>query len=237
MPALLSGELKDTAALLSQLGELLERYFGKRLRKNLWNTWGSLFGMLPKGGDHVWGVGADLCREGEIVSGLTCINRTEVPQEHVSVAAPMVYWNESSNECPSHTTFSPSGDSSTRAGGSKDLPAVPASEEESLDQPPSSVAWSPDETIDYILKYGGGYGPMLSSSRLFSFDNRMAPQAKERTMAQPNRDTIAKGAISMKMYCMYGTGIATERAYFYKSSCDKADSSDENISTCDVISH
>mmetsp|Transcript_35070 Transcript_35070/g.70894 ORF Transcript_35070/g.70894 Transcript_35070/m.70894 type:complete len:705 (-) Transcript_35070:2760-4874(-) len=227
VPALLSGELKDTAALLSQLGELLERYFGKRLRKNLWNTWGSLFGMLPKGGDHVWGVGADLCREDEIVNGLSCIKRTEVPPGKVEAPAPMVYWNESSNECPSHTTASPGAGT----GGSKALPAVPESEEQSLDPPPSSVAWSPDETINYLLKYGGGYGPTLSSSRLYSFDNRMHRRPPKEQWHNPIATPLPK-APSMKIYCMYGTGIATERAYFYKNVCGKAESGD-NISTCD----
>lgn len=231
VPALLSGELKDTAALLSQLGELLERYFGKRLRKNLWNTWGSLFGMLPKGGDHVWGVGADLCRADEIVQGLNCIPRDVAAEEQAAVPAPLIVWNASSSEGASLS--SSSDGSSPDIDRLRDIPAVPESEEESLNKPPSSTAWSPDETIDYILKYGGGYGPTLSSSRLFSFDNRMARKAKREQWHNPIATPLPK-APSMKLYCMYGTGIATERAYFYMSLNDKADSSDENISTCDV---
>ena len=35
IPALISGELKDTAELFPQMGELLEQYFGRRWRRNL----------------------------------------------------------------------------------------------------------------------------------------------------------------------------------------------------------
>ena len=227
VPALLSGELKDTAALLSQLGELLERYFGKRLRKNLWNTWGSLFGMLPKGGDAIWGVGADLCGEDEaLVNGLECAPR-HIDKRHGGEAlAPMVMWNESlSSECPLW-----SQDTSNKGADGADH-SVPENERESINQPPSSVTWSGAETMDYILNYGGGYGPTLSSSKSFSFDNKMKGRKGQEHYHNPIA-TALPDAPSMKIYCMYGTGIATERAYFYKSSCEEAGTSD-SISQCD----
>jgi len=224
VPALLSGELKDTAAMLSQLGELLERYFGKRLRKNLWNTWGSLFGLLPKGGDAIWGPGADLCGEDEVlVSGLKCVP-LEVADGAAS-QAPMVMWNESlSSEC----SFQPKGD----ANGVDHVHTVPESEQESMNRPPSSSTWSTSETIDYIQNYGGGYGPTLSSSKSFSFDNKMKGRKGQAHYHNPIATPLPK-APSMKIYCMYGTGIATERAYFYQSSCEEAGTSD-NISQCDA---
>ena len=224
VPALLSGELKDTAAMLSQLGELLERYFGKRLRKNLWNTWGSLFGLLPKGGDAIWGAGADLCGEDEVlVHGLQCAPKSEANAE-ATRPAPMVMWNESSSsEC--------SFRSSDHTNGADHIHTLPESEQESLSQPPASTTWSTVETIDYILNYGGGYGPTLSSSKAFSFDNKMGGRKGQEHYHNPIATPLPK-APSMKIYCMYGTGIATERAYFYQSSCDEAGTSD-NISQCD----
>ena len=226
VPALLSGELKDTAALLSQLGELLERYFGKRLRKNLWNTWGSLFGLLPKGGDAIWGVGADLCGEDEaLVDGLECAPRHTDKSHGGGALAPMVMWNESlSSECPLWSQ-------DTSINGADHVHSVPENERESIIQPPSSATWSAEETMDYILKYGGGYGPTLSSSKSFSFDNKMGGRKGQEHYHNPIA-TALPDAPSMKIYCMYGAGIATERAYFYQSSCEEAGTSD-NISQCD----
>ena len=51
VPALLSGEMKDTAALMGGMGSMVEHIFGRIRRQELWNTWGSLWCMLPKGGD------------------------------------------------------------------------------------------------------------------------------------------------------------------------------------------
>jgi phospholipid:diacylglycerol acyltransferase len=52
--ALLSGEMKDTSMLLGPVGEIAEQYFGRKMRKDMFATWGALWAMLPKGGDVVW---------------------------------------------------------------------------------------------------------------------------------------------------------------------------------------
>lgn len=52
--ALLSGEMKDTANLLGTIGDIAEQLFGRKLRKDMFSTWGALWAMLPKGGDVVW---------------------------------------------------------------------------------------------------------------------------------------------------------------------------------------
>lgn len=46
IPALISGELKDTAELFPQMGELLEQYFGRRWRRNLCKKGGFLLVSL-----------------------------------------------------------------------------------------------------------------------------------------------------------------------------------------------
>merc|ERR1712157_164383 len=138
VPALLSGELKDTAVLLNQFGVLLEQYFGRRLRHNLWTTWGSLFAMLPKGGNTLW-------------------------------PSPMIHFND--------------------------------------------TVWSTQQTIDYILQSGGGHGPTLSSSQIYS---------KPKQWHDPTTTPLPK-APSLRIYCMYGTGIPTESAYYYKPNTDTDD--------------
>jgi len=52
--ALMSGEMKDTSILLGPAGDIAEQLFGRKLRKDMFATWGALWAMLPKGGDVVW---------------------------------------------------------------------------------------------------------------------------------------------------------------------------------------
>ena len=54
LTALLSGEMKDTAAIMGTMGSMVERIFGRYHRRELWKTWGSLWNMLPLGGDAIW---------------------------------------------------------------------------------------------------------------------------------------------------------------------------------------
>lgn len=52
--ALMSGEMKDTSDLIGTVGDIAESYFGRKLRKDMFATWGALWAMLPKGGNAVW---------------------------------------------------------------------------------------------------------------------------------------------------------------------------------------
>lgn len=51
--ALLSGEMSDTI-IMGAVGTLLEQFIGRKARRSLFATWGSLYHMLPKGGDEMW---------------------------------------------------------------------------------------------------------------------------------------------------------------------------------------
>jgi phospholipid:diacylglycerol acyltransferase len=51
--ALLSGEMSDTL-FMGAVGSLIEQFIGRKLRRSLFATWGTLYHMLPKGGDELW---------------------------------------------------------------------------------------------------------------------------------------------------------------------------------------
>eukprot|EP00980_Cylindrotheca_fusiformis_P011277 scaffold2597_cov116-Cylindrotheca_fusiformis.AAC.5 len=51
--ALLSGEMSDTI-IMGAVGTLLEQFISRKSRRALWATWGSLYHMIPKGGDEIW---------------------------------------------------------------------------------------------------------------------------------------------------------------------------------------
>jgi phospholipid:diacylglycerol acyltransferase len=53
LTALLSGEMRDTAEL-SAFEPMLEQFFGRSKRKELFGTWGSLWTLMTKGGNWIW---------------------------------------------------------------------------------------------------------------------------------------------------------------------------------------
>ena len=188
IPALLSGELKDIAVLLPQLGDLLEVYFGRRQRRNLWTSWGSLYGMLPKGGDAIWGVGADLI-EGDDINELD-----EKAATKAAIAPTIVMNNSTGTEdiCTSSAGFDPSN---------------------------FKRSWSMQETVDYVFENGGDL-----ASTIFSSDAKSGWKKSSKDKRKHWSDPLATPlprAPSMKIYCLYGTGLPTERQYYYKLSCDK----------------
>jgi phospholipid:diacylglycerol acyltransferase len=208
IPALLSGEMKDTAAVFVQFAGLLEQYFGRRWRKNLWNTWGSLFGMLPKGGDAIWGIGSD------VVVGEDNFNEKNSTQFHNASELrnkyerfPIITWADDSTQNCTVAPFNETG-------------------------------WTMHDTLDYIYNYGGGYSDLIYSS-VFSHESKKG--WKKRTASLDKRkhwhDPIAMPlprAPSMKLYCLYGVGVPTERSYHYKLDCGKVIS---NQSTCSLGVH
>lgn len=210
IPALLSGELKDTAVMFSQLGELLEQYFGRRWRRNLWITWGSLYGMLPKGGDAIWGTMADLISGGET---------SPSSQEGSLGNAPTIVWNNGTDEiCPSVSSTLENAtpiDTTTKTDTDESFNLS------DLNIPPSRT-WSMKETIDHLHQYGGASSSIFSPDSKNGFKKRASSKDKRRYWSDPISTPLPR-APSMKIYCLYGTGIPTERSYFYKVSCGDFD--------------
>ena len=197
IPALLSGELKDTAAVFVQFAQLLEQYFGRKWRKNLWNTWGSLFGMLPKGGDSIWGVGADVVVGEDNFQQNGTEFRDASNLRNNSDAFSMIKWAEDSKVTCPNSSFNES-------------------------------SWTLHQTLDYIYNYAGGYSDH-TYSKIFSHESRKG--WKERTGSLDKRkhwhDPVATKlprASAMKIYCLYGVGVPTERSYYYKVDCEKVES-------------
>lgn len=55
VPALISGEMKDTIQLNALAMYGLEKFFSRKERLEMIQTWGGIPSMLPKGGDLIWG--------------------------------------------------------------------------------------------------------------------------------------------------------------------------------------
>jgi phospholipid:diacylglycerol acyltransferase len=202
--ALLSGEMSDTI-ILGTLGNLVEQFVGRKLRHSLWNTWGSLWTMLPKGGDALWSVRTDL---NDMLSSTDSL----INDSGGDGFSPMLVMTDTQSET---------------------LPEAPTCNKDNLLDPreenvvssalktfASQKAPSVKQTIDFLLKWGAGFGPSLSSPRLHSFDPMEKPSS--RTWHDLTRTPLPY-APNMKLYCFYGVGLDTERAYFYKRNTEDGD--------------
>mmetsp|Transcript_9886 Transcript_9886/g.17989 ORF Transcript_9886/g.17989 Transcript_9886/m.17989 type:complete len:590 (+) Transcript_9886:847-2616(+) len=262
VPALLSGEMKDTAVLLGTVGSMAEQFFGRRVRKDLWNTWGSLWAMLPKGGNAVWGIGADTCDETTYPDGLTCRpidegteNRTKSrPQQiHDNSFIPFV----SITDASSATHLPRRAEALVHKSRVTDfVEAVPDLDVSLPDQRKLNIQdleektgdlsiefsnlvydfsqianVSIEETLLFLHDYAGGYGSKSSSANLHPLlDNetseqttkKSGPSQKSRWWHDPSLTPLPY-APDMKIYCMYGHGLGTERAYYYQRAPGRTD--------------
>lgn len=185
--AILSGEMRDTS-MMGPLGDLVENFFGRRLRRDLISSWGSLWAMLPKGGEAIWGVGEDMC---------SSRNATDphCPLENLS---PMLAMTDA------------------QVGINTSLalhPKLQAAVQTVLDRQTHTTS----ELLDFFQLYGGGHGMDTSMSRLLSLYG--SEKASPRTWHDPSRTPLPH-APKLKIYCMYGSGLDTERAYFYRRNTD-----------------
>lgn len=182
--ALLSGEMSDTV-FLGTMGSMVEQFFGRRPRRDLWTTWGSLWSMVPKGGDGLWGSGADMC-ESRTTDDPFCpesgersplIAMTDSPKSDTVEGQNQVLWKHCVQELLKKQSH------------------------------------SSESILAFLLSYGGGLGPGIAASKDFSLKGNEKPSS--RTWHDPTKTPLPY-APNMEIYCLYGVGVGTERAYYYK---------------------
>jgi phospholipid:diacylglycerol acyltransferase len=227
VPALLSGEMKDTAALLGPMGNMIERVFGKKDRKELWTTWGSLWEMLPKGGDAIWGMSHDVIKKDSLASEYhdpQSIDRLDLDKVCMDESCNAALDRKTTNDTPyreipegqlSFITFT--NHLSGFNENESDVLVLEDGINNNVDgYKPSDKEWTITDTIKFLIKSGGGYGGSLHAPKSIS------PRPDSESWNNP-LVTPLPYAPSMKMYCLYGVGIETERAYFYQKTVPSLD--------------
>lgn len=186
----------------------------------MWITWGSLFGMLPKGGDAIWSSGADLMYGEDSNESQESLTKTSI--------SPTVVWNNGTDEiCPSALTVphntSPTSEAPMNGEG------LTLSE---LNIPPSRT-WSMTNTIDYLFEHGGGSSSIFSPDAKQGWKKRASSKDNRKHWSDPVATPLPK-APSLKIYCLYGIGLPTERSYYYKVDCENLEgtSNIEQNQTC-----
>jgi len=201
VPSILSGEMKDTNIVHGMFGPtVIEQFFGRKLRQELWSTWGSLWSMLPKGGDAIWGPGADMCNETSVVDGVECKERTD---------------DATYNNFASLVQFTDHGSKGKECSNLA---------ENVIEKFGREQRHGVDATIDLLTKWGAGYGKSLANTWFVSYNTQ--ERSSPKTWHDSSR-TPLPNAPNLKIYCMYGTGLDTERAFFYQHN-DNLSSKEEN---------
>lgn len=188
--------MSDTV-FMGAVGNLVESFIGRKLRQELWATWGSLYAMLPKGG--VWGnniiemtdiqeVEKEVRKEDK--KRLKTEEEARIKEENARLKADLKKSKESiMNEALKDTIL------------------------EAMNSFASRRTHSASQVIDFLLKWGAGQGPNTSPARLLSFDHQH--KDGEKTWHDVSRTPLPH-APKMKIYCLYGVGLETEKGYFYK---------------------
>ncbi|CAK9438804.1 uncharacterized protein LODBEIA_P30280 [Lodderomyces beijingensis] len=185
IPALLSGEMKDTVQLNALAVYGLEQFFSRRERVDLLRTFGGVASMFPKGGDVIWG------------------NLTYAPDDPVNTFE--TNDTDITMDGPKSGSFG-SFIQITRKDGNEANFTIEQSLHELLAEAP---AWYSKRVRE---NYSGGIA--RTARQLAANNHDQSKWANPLEAALPN-------APNLKVYCFYGVGNPTERAYKYVPA-DKA---------------
>ncbi|EXJ85703.1 phospholipid:diacylglycerol acyltransferase [Capronia coronata CBS 617.96] len=174
IPAVLSGEMKDTAQLNAFAVYGLEKFLSKEDRAELFRAMPGISSMLPKGGEAVWG------------------NSTWAPDDLPS--------SQQNTSYGVFLSFGPKQNSTKLPG--KNLTMT--------------------ESMEYLMnitepwyqnQVKGSYSHGVAHTKAEVERNEDDP----RTWLNPLEARLPH-APDLKIFCFYGIGKATERAYFYKNN-------------------
>ncbi|CAB9507140.1 Phospholipid:diacylglycerol acyltransferase [Seminavis robusta] len=222
--ALLSGEMKDTV-IMGTIGKMTEQFFGRKLRKDLFNTWGSLWGLLPKGGERIWDIGADVCYGVSDPEDPFCKDRVKAAKEgttYDSIPFLLLHDAEETNKEEPEECTSDDEEAEDECPLLVETIFEIPEDDGSINATISAFAQTKEATtgnvINFLREWGAGFGESLSSASLYKdYGNVKAkPKNKPKVEWLDASITPLPYAPNLKIFCLYGVGLDTERNYFYK---------------------
>ncbi|KAF9117839.1 hypothetical protein BGX30_005023 [Mortierella sp. GBA39] len=199
LAAVLSGEVRDTAQLGVVSAYVLEKFFSRRERADLFRSWGGLSSMIPKGGNRIWGTISGAPDDGTHDEEETVMNEKIAKSE----------------ETPGATTKGSYGEQSPTFG------AMLAFAEGS-----NMENYGMDESMGLLSKMAGDdYNAMLAHN--YTVGASVTQKQMDKTTKDPASwtnplEATLPYAPKMKIYCLYGVGKSTERSYTYNRVSDLA---------------
>ncbi|SCW00363.1 LAFE_0C02542g1_1 [Lachancea fermentati] len=177
VPALISGEMKDTIQLNALAMYGLEKFFSRKERLDMIQTWGGVPSMVPKGGDLIWG---------NLFTSLE---------------------DELHNNTDTYGKFIRFERASTTKYSERNL-TMTDSIDLVLELAPT---WLRDRVKD---QYSFGYA---------TTEAEMRANEKHHSHWTNPLEVPLPDAPDLKVYCFYGVGNPTERAYVYKEELEHPD--------------
>ncbi|GEQ72793.1 hypothetical protein JCM33374_g6481 [Metschnikowia sp. JCM 33374] len=188
--ALLSGEMKDTVQLNYLAVYGLEKFFSKKERLDMLRTFGGIPAMIPKGGSTIWG---DTTNSPDDPSN-------ELLTEDVDVKI----------EGPKNHTLGKFIRYRSRAESANAEAGITQNEEDfTLDETIEKLLEISPDWLTNRIKENYSYGIARTAEELKRNNNDASKWSNPLEIELPN-------APDMKIYCFYGVGNPTERAYTYK---------------------
>eukprot|EP00532_Pseudo-nitzschia_australis_P010673 CAMPEP_0168234572 /NCGR_PEP_ID=MMETSP0140_2-20121125/18336_1 /TAXON_ID=44445 /ORGANISM="Pseudo-nitzschia australis, Strain 10249 10 AB" /LENGTH=761 /DNA_ID=CAMNT_0008167371 /DNA_START=88 /DNA_END=2370 /DNA_ORIENTATION=- len=200
--SLMSGETRDTI-FMGGIGSVVEHFIPRKARRDLWTTWGSIWSMIPKGGDALWSIGADFPQTQSCDDTDTCAWHQDDIKKNLIVLSPDSVDDGTSND-PIHCNRNDLLDQESES-----------TVNHALQQFASGIGHTTQNVIDFLLTWGAGLGPTASPAKLYSFAQNPREDPSTRTWHDITQTPLPY-APKMKIYCLYGVGVDTERVYFYK---------------------
>lgn len=187
LPAVLSGEMKDTAQLNAFAVYGLEKFLSRHERAEIFRAMPGISSMLPIGGDAVWG------------------NDTwapdDLPGQNVSFGTFVNFRYQNITDAHKNLTV--------------------------------------EESLPYLFKHSEKwYKDMVLRS--YSHGVAHTKEEVEKNQHVPSKwinplETRLPLAPNLKIYCFYGIGKPTERAYFYRHDTDPTTKTNVTIDTAATI--
>jgi Lecithin:cholesterol acyltransferase len=178
--------------------------------------------MYPKGGDELWGIGADISPpKADSESSLVDDSSREKLLVFSDYEAYTTARNDGSNSSVIY-----------EISCNRDDLVDPKSEllvNQVLNQFGSKKGNGVQDTIDMLLTFGGGLGPGTCAQKHYAFSHHNESPRDFRTWHDVTQTPLPK-APQLKIYSLYGVGALTERSYYYKHNLEDAQSAVDNTS-------
>ncbi|KKY23195.1 putative phospholipid:diacylglycerol acyltransferase [Phaeomoniella chlamydospora] len=189
VPAVLSGEMKDTAQLNAFAVYGTDKFLSKEERAEIFRAMPGISSMLPKGGEAVWG------------------NATWAPDDDAPPRQNVSYGPFINFQAEKVSDEAKKQGNSSINNGDIHIPSKNLTVSEAL-----SYLWDhSDPWYQDMIRHSYSHGVAHTEAEVIRNDNRPT------TWLNPLEARLPL-APSMKIYCFYGIGKPTERGYFYKKS-------------------
>lgn len=177
--------------------------------------------MLPKGGDRIWDIGADVCYNVTDPGDPFCKDKVAKGDNEDSTV-PLVLLKGIEESRDGSRDGDDEDDEVESCDEDEVLFDIPQDDDGSINRTVEATAQkerlTTKEIFNFLREWGAGLGSALRYSKLYGKYGSVKATNTEKAEVewQDTSITPLPYAPNLKIYCMYGVGLDSERSYFYK---------------------